>query len=251
MLAVSDPAADVTSTQTWQAVGDGRATGTWAAPASLARREATRGAESAAAGRAEADERPGHSGPGRRLAPWSPQAAAQRAGWRGSAHQRRRDARPPQRPAQRQPAIRRQPALRCRSALRCRPAIRCRPALRCQRPTSWRGARADGTGGPDGRTSLLDRGTGPGERETRLADHGTGPGGRAPGQPGGPGARPDTDAGPRVGRRARGAGAAAAATAPAKGAPGKARPGRTGPTRRGLAPGQREAGGCLLPWSSS
>ena len=32
MLAVSDPAADVTSTQTWQAVGDGRATGTWTAP---------------------------------------------------------------------------------------------------------------------------------------------------------------------------------------------------------------------------
>ena len=31
-LAVSDPAADVTSTQTWQAVGDGRATGIWTAP---------------------------------------------------------------------------------------------------------------------------------------------------------------------------------------------------------------------------
>jgi hypothetical protein len=33
MLAVSDPAADVTSTQTWRAVGDGRSTGTWTAPA--------------------------------------------------------------------------------------------------------------------------------------------------------------------------------------------------------------------------
>jgi hypothetical protein len=32
MLAVSDPAADVTSTQTWQAVGEGRATGTWTSP---------------------------------------------------------------------------------------------------------------------------------------------------------------------------------------------------------------------------
>jgi hypothetical protein len=32
MLAVSDPAADVTSTQTWQAVGDGRATGIWTMP---------------------------------------------------------------------------------------------------------------------------------------------------------------------------------------------------------------------------
>jgi hypothetical protein len=33
VLAVSDPAADVTSTQTWKAVGDGRSTGTWTAPA--------------------------------------------------------------------------------------------------------------------------------------------------------------------------------------------------------------------------
>src|SRR5580658_7551487 len=32
VLAVSDPAADVTSTQTWQAVDDGRATGTWTSP---------------------------------------------------------------------------------------------------------------------------------------------------------------------------------------------------------------------------
>ncbi len=33
LLAVSDPAADVTSTQTWRAVEDGRATGIWTAPA--------------------------------------------------------------------------------------------------------------------------------------------------------------------------------------------------------------------------
>lgn len=33
MLAVSDPAADVTSTQTWQALGEGRTTGIWTAPA--------------------------------------------------------------------------------------------------------------------------------------------------------------------------------------------------------------------------
>jgi hypothetical protein len=32
VLAVSDPAADVTSTQTWEAVGEGRATGTWTSP---------------------------------------------------------------------------------------------------------------------------------------------------------------------------------------------------------------------------
>jgi hypothetical protein len=36
MLAVSDPAADVTSTQTWQALGEGRATGIWTAPATSA-----------------------------------------------------------------------------------------------------------------------------------------------------------------------------------------------------------------------
>jgi len=34
-LAVSDPAADVTSTQTWRALADGRATGIWTAPAGL------------------------------------------------------------------------------------------------------------------------------------------------------------------------------------------------------------------------
>lgn len=33
LLAVSDPAADVTSTQTWHALGDGRATGVWTTPA--------------------------------------------------------------------------------------------------------------------------------------------------------------------------------------------------------------------------
>lgn len=40
VLAVSDPAADVTSTQTWQAVAEGRATGVWTAPARPDRREA-------------------------------------------------------------------------------------------------------------------------------------------------------------------------------------------------------------------
>jgi hypothetical protein len=50
MLAVTDPAADVTSTQTWQAVGDGRATGAWTGPA-----------------------RPGAAGPsaGRPAGPWT------------------------------------------------------------------------------------------------------------------------------------------------------------------------------------
>jgi hypothetical protein len=33
LLAVSDPAADVTSTQTWRAAGEGRATGVWTVPA--------------------------------------------------------------------------------------------------------------------------------------------------------------------------------------------------------------------------
>jgi hypothetical protein len=35
VLAVSDPAADVTSTQTWRAVAEGRSTGIWTAPAGL------------------------------------------------------------------------------------------------------------------------------------------------------------------------------------------------------------------------
>jgi len=35
VLAVSDPAADVTSTQTWRAVAEGRSTGVWTAPARL------------------------------------------------------------------------------------------------------------------------------------------------------------------------------------------------------------------------
>jgi hypothetical protein len=102
MLAVSDPAADVTSTQTWQAVGDGRATGTWAAPARPAgpRHGASRpggpgpgapgpgapgpGAPGPGAPGPGApgpgDPAPGTELPGRRLAPWSPQAAAHRAG---------------------------------------------------------------------------------------------------------------------------------------------------------------------------
>jgi hypothetical protein len=98
MLAVSDPAADVTSTQTWQAVGDGRATGTWAAPARPGGPPPGRSTDTGpAAGRAGSAGRPSgaHARPGtgglvesgpeegragsRRLAPWSPAAAAQRA----------------------------------------------------------------------------------------------------------------------------------------------------------------------------
>jgi hypothetical protein len=116
MLAVSDPAADVTSTQTWQAVGDGRATGTWTSPfrdeTAADRDPAAPGADSGPSGSAAmrtatgprrvagpggagpalagpqddtgspADRgaaRTEDDGPGRRLAPWSPQVAAQRA----------------------------------------------------------------------------------------------------------------------------------------------------------------------------
>ncbi len=53
MLAVSDPAADMTSTQTWQAVGDGRATGMWTAPARPG------GPEAGRAGRGPAVSAPG------------------------------------------------------------------------------------------------------------------------------------------------------------------------------------------------
>jgi hypothetical protein len=108
-LAVSDPAADVTSTQTWQAIADGRATGTWrspasprpartgpdAAPAGMPASPAGMPASAAGPGAAEltpgagsaelapggAASGPGTGGPasgGHRLAPWSPQAAAQR-----------------------------------------------------------------------------------------------------------------------------------------------------------------------------
>jgi hypothetical protein len=108
-LAVSDPAADVTSTQTWQALGDGRATGTWTVPA-RARPPYSADGDGAAGGppaaRGVPGSRPPESAPsagsaaiaarlagaasqappdgagplpGRRLAPWSPQAAAVRA----------------------------------------------------------------------------------------------------------------------------------------------------------------------------
>jgi hypothetical protein len=42
-LAVSDPAADVTSTQTWRALGEGRATGIWTAPPELREQSPTTG----------------------------------------------------------------------------------------------------------------------------------------------------------------------------------------------------------------
>lgn len=201
VLAVSDPAADVTSTQTWQAVGDGRATGTWAAPA--------RPLEAAAGGRAEAGESPAQSGPGRRLAPWSPQAAAPRA---GGTDQVTGDAATPGRHSG--------------------PHSASQPYGASGRPAGGIG-HADGTGGPDGSTRLLDHGSGPRDRETGLEDRGTRPGGRAAGRPGERGA--DTGAvGARTGRRARGAGTAAAATAaPGKSVPRKAGPGRT---RRGRHP---------------
>jgi hypothetical protein len=76
VLATSDPAADVTSTQTWRAIGDGRSTGIWAAPPEL--REKIRAAAAAdgaslppaglvaASGRlgAPLTSRPGPPGPG-------------------------------------------------------------------------------------------------------------------------------------------------------------------------------------------
>ena len=57
MLAVSDPAADVTSTQTWRAVEDGRTTGIWTAPAT----PATPGGDTA--------RRPGRHGSGAHSGP--------------------------------------------------------------------------------------------------------------------------------------------------------------------------------------
>lgn len=80
-LAVSDPAADVTSTQTWQAISDGRATGIWTSPP-LPRPPGTAAAGPAAGAPAAADV-PGAGS--RRHAPWSPQAVAQRAAGLGVA----------------------------------------------------------------------------------------------------------------------------------------------------------------------
>jgi hypothetical protein len=103
-LAISDPAADVTSTQTWQAVGDGRATGTWTAPyrpgpgaagppaaapavtspsgagtGQLRGRSGPAGSGLSGVGQEDAARAGGPADRGSRLAPWSPQAAASRA----------------------------------------------------------------------------------------------------------------------------------------------------------------------------
>jgi hypothetical protein len=48
-LAVSDPAADVTSTQTWRAIGEGRATGIWTAPPGLREEDPNAAPDGAAA----------------------------------------------------------------------------------------------------------------------------------------------------------------------------------------------------------
>src|SRR5215469_1855902 len=60
VLAVSDPAADATSTQTWRAIAEGRSTGIWAAPAGL---RAT-GGNSAVVSRATRTRSGPHAAPG-------------------------------------------------------------------------------------------------------------------------------------------------------------------------------------------
>ena len=63
VLATSDPAADVTSTQTWRAIGEGRSTGIWTAPPGL--RAAIPGAAASAdTASVPPTRRPGRHGPG-------------------------------------------------------------------------------------------------------------------------------------------------------------------------------------------
>ena len=107
VLAVSDPAADVTSTQTWQAVGDGRASGTWAAPArpggpASAAGTAGAGAASAGAGAAGRRRRRRRGSARARSQARAVEPAGGRAALRGyrPAHPRWPGARAPQRPAQ-------------------------------------------------------------------------------------------------------------------------------------------------------
>jgi hypothetical protein len=168
VLAVSDPAADVTSTQTWQAVGDGRASGTWAAPA---RSGGPAAAGAGQAGRPDAGGDLDQPGPGRRLAPWSPQAAAQRA---GGTDQLTRDDRPPGRHSGPHSAEQDSGASPNTGATRqsraARPDGSSQPAGSGQpsasygapgrRPGPADDAGAHGTSAPGARTRLLDRGTG-------------------------------------------------------------------------------------------
>jgi hypothetical protein len=168
VLAVSDPAADVTSTQTWQAVGDGRASGTWAAPA---RSGGPAAAGAGQAGRPDAGGDLDQPGPGRRLAPWSPQAAAQRA---GGTDQLTRDDRPPGRHSGPHSAEQDSGASPNTGATRQSRAARPDGSSQTagsgqpsasygapgRRPGPADDAGAHGTSAPGARTRLLDRGTG-------------------------------------------------------------------------------------------
>ena len=81
-FAVSDPAADVTSTQTWQAVDDSRATGTWAAARAAAAPEAA--AHEATAQAPDVLDRPGQPGISRPHDTGPDRTGPQRAGARGT-----------------------------------------------------------------------------------------------------------------------------------------------------------------------
>ena len=221
-LAVSDPAADVTSTQTWQAVGDGQATGTWTAP--------ERPADPPPGGPGQLPGGPGQppggpgqlpGGPGqpradasgRRLAPWSPQAAALRPGGTGqlSRESGRHSSQPPG------PA--RDSGPHDTSSQPPGPARGSGPHVRSAGPVDRAALRQDRPAGPLG-----------------------GPGGRPDAEPGRAGRR-----GTRSGRAGTAPAAAAAAagagtaigTAPAgrrTGRPSAPRSGRSGPARRGKHP---------------
>jgi hypothetical protein len=180
VLAVSDPAADVTSTQTWQAVGDGRASGTWAAPArpggagAAGRSAAGTGAAAGAgaAARPHAGDDADQPGPGRRLAPWSPQAAAQRA---GGTDQLTRDGRPSGRHSG--------PPSASQDTGNSQETGARQPAAPYGAPGRRPGVAGDASGAgdagaPDSRTRLLDRGAGRGTTTPRPSAARTGAPGR-------------------------------------------------------------------------
>ena len=179
----------------------------------------------------------GSSGPGRRLAPWSPQAAAQRSG--GADQLTGGGATPGRHSGQHSGS---QPTAPARHTV---PLSHTAPAAGLRRECpARRHRRAGWPHEPAGSRYRARRARGRARRPRHRA------GRPRPGQPGGPGARPDADAGSRPARRAR------APVPPRRPRPRRrvrqGKPGRAGRARRAAA-GTRPARNWRspVPWSSS